>query len=140
MMEDSESDLDSIFDLSEDEKEESAAVASEPSPKIVVGARHMNQMKEILELDKFQRKKEAKIRKRKARKERKRQGAGSGVVETLASKKLGLVQPEIVSYVDYRKLKKPKVEVSTNSQKTVAADGGSQVEMTMDKARLAMLM
>ena len=140
-MEDSESDLDSIFDLSEDEKEESAAIASEPSPKKLVGARHMNQMKEILELDKFQRKKEAKIRKRKARKERKRQGAGAGVVETLASKKLGLVQPEIVSYVDYyRKLKKPKVEVSTNSQKTVAGDGGSQVEMTMDKARLPMFM
>ena len=134
-MGDSESDLDSIFDLSDDEKETVVPVES-ATPKVVVGVRHMNQMKELLELDKFQRKKEAKIRKRKARKNRKRQEAGLGVVETLASKKLGKVEAEIVSYVDYRKLKKPKVEGAIKSDKVSAGENmESRKEVSMDQAR-----
>ena len=135
-MGDSESDLDSIFDLSDDEKEETAVSRGSTTPKVVVGARHMNQMKELLELDKFQRKKEAKIRKRKARKNRKRQEAGLGVVETLASKKLGKVEAEIVSYVDYRKLKKPKVEGASKPNQVSAGENmGSRKEVSMDQAR-----
>ena len=135
-MGDSESDLDSIFDLSEDEKEENAVTTKKlTTPKVVVGARHMNQMKELLELDKFQRKKEAKIRKRKARKNRKRQEAGLGVVETLASKKLGNMEAEVVSYVDYRKLKKPKVEDTNRPDLVSVENTGGRKEVSMDQAR-----
>ena len=134
-MGDSECDLDSIFDLSEDEKEENTISKEPAAPKVVVGSRHMNQMKELLELDKFQRKKEAKIRKRKARKNRKRQEAGLGVVETLASKKLGKVEPEIVSYIDYRKLKKPKSENASKPDQASVESLGSRKEVSMDQAR-----
>merc|ERR1711934_1264385 len=135
-MGDSESDLDSIFDLSDDEKEETAVSRESTTPKVVVGARHMNQMKELLELDKFQRKKEAKIRKRKARKNRKRQEAGLGDVETLASKKLGKVEAEIVSYVDYRKLKKSKNEGASKPDQVSAGENlGTRKEVSMDQAR-----
>merc|ERR1719489_137922 len=96
----------------------------------------MNQMKELLELDKFQRKKEAKIRKRKARKNRKRQEAGLGVVETLASKTLGSkVEAEVVSYVDYRKLKKPKVEDANKPDQVLGENMGGRKEVSMDQAR-----
>ena len=136
-MGDSESDLDSIFDLSEDEKEETSIITRESTtPKVVVGARHMNQMKELLELDKFQKKKEAKIRKRKARKNRKRQEAGLGVVETLASKKLGSkVEAEVVSYVDYRKLKKPKKEDASKADQVLGENMDGRKEVSMDQAR-----
>ena len=134
-MGDSESDLDSIFDLSDDEKEETVTTKEQATPKVVVGTRHMNQMKELLELDKFQRKKEAKIRKRKARKNRKRQEAGLGVVETLASKKLGKVEAEIISYVDYRKLKTAKEEDPSKPCQLSDENMGGKKEISMDQAR-----
>merc|ERR550517_185223 len=78
---------------------------------------------------------EAKIRKRKARKNRKRQEAGLGVVETLASKKLGNVEAEVVSYVDYRKLKKSKVEDTGKPDQVSVENMGGRKEVSMDQAR-----
>merc|ERR1719319_1898060 len=50
-------------------------------------------------------KKEAKIRKRKARKARMKLEGGGEAIQTLASRKLGDPQVEVVHYTDYRRLK-----------------------------------
>lgn len=112
MFDDSDCSDDDEFD---DGFHETGLESKKPSAVVEVGAKHLQQLREILDLDAFQRKKEAKIRKRKARKAKKKAETGGGMIETLASKRLGLPPAEIVSYTDYRKLKNPK----TNSRPNV---------------------
>merc|ERR1719383_937353 len=111
------------------------AVSEAPKEKIVVGAKHLQQLREVLDLDTYQRRKEAKIRKRKARKAKKKAEAGGGMIETLASKKLGLAPAEIVSYTDYRKLKNNKScsEFKIDLTPEVKPVQQSGKEISMDK-------
>ena len=56
-------------------------------------------------------------------------------METLASKKLGNVEAEVVSYVDYRKLKKPKVEDASKPGQVLGENMDGRKEVSMDQAR-----
>jgi len=121
------------FDMdSADEAVEQVAVKA---VKKVVGARHMQQMREVLDLDKFQRKKEAKIRKRKARKARMKLEGGGEAIQTLASRKLGDPQVEVVHYTDYRRLKPGAKPVKEEQKEHVEAEEDRRKEVTMDQAR-----
>lgn len=126
-----------MFDDSDEFDVESADEAAEEvaakAVEKVVGARHMQQMREVLDLDKFQRKKEAKIRKRKARKARMRLEGGTAV-QTLASRKLGAPQVEVVHYIDYRRLKPGAKPVKEEQKEQVGVEDGRK-EVTMDQAR-----
>ena len=110
-------------------------------PKRVLGAKHLQEMREVLDLDKFQRKKEARIRKRKARKAKKKLETGGGLIQTLASSKLGQPAAEVVHYTDYRRLKKPKLTRDADESRQLRElvqrmEGGKEVkEVTLQQAR-----
>ena len=114
-------------------------------PKRVLGAKHLQEMREVLDLDKFQRKKEARIRKRKARKTKKKQETGGGLIQTLASSKLGQPAAEVVHYTDYRRLKKPKLTRDADESRQLRElvqrmEGGKEVkEVTLQQARYVVL-
>ena len=114
-------------------------VESRPEPRPVVGKRHLNDIKDMLNLDSYQAKLEKKRRKRKAAKARKRNQVASSTdaVQTVASKALGLTKaPEVVTFIDHKKRKK-----NSEKQEILQQNDENQKfkrkEMTLDDARFS---
>jgi len=88
-----------------------------PQKPVITGKKHLNDLKNMLELDTYQAKLEKKRRKRKAAKARKLgmsvTGNGEKIIQTLASKSLGVTEaPEVVTFVDHKKRSKSKTNQS----------------------------
>ena len=96
-------------------------VKKSPQKPVITGKKHLNDLKNLLELDTYQAKLEKKRRKRKAAKARKLglsvNSNGEKLIQTLASKSLGLTEaPEVVTFVDHKKRNKSKTNQSEDSQ------------------------
>ena len=122
--------------------EETQRKVEQSKPRKVVGARHLEELRQVLDLDTFQRRKEARSRKRKARKAKKKLETGTGIIQTIASKKLGQPVAEVVTYTDYRKLKKvkaaakdPEGQMLENLVKQVEQDIKEQGKGGMSKGK-----
>merc|ERR1712179_523191 len=100
------------------------------SPK-VTGVKHMNEIRDILELTKYQKKKLKKIRKRKEAKARKLGASQGGLIQTIASKSSGsIVAPEVVTFVDHKKKNKEgNLVVSENILPNEIEDNRKEVSM-----------
>ena len=97
-------------DFSEEESSFITAqrASSVPRKKIVVGKKHLTDLKNILGLDDYQAKLEKKRRKRLARKARKKGVTltSSDGIQTKASLALGITKvPEVVKFIDHKKRK-----------------------------------
>lgn len=130
-------------DYSEDEELgfPSQSIPQKPAAPVVTGKKHLNDLKNMLELDTYQAKLEKKRRKRKAAKARKlglsNTSQKDGIIQTNATKTLGLTSaPEVVTFVDHKKRNKSKQEGDTGISN--ADDRGSvanRKEITMKEAR-----
>ena len=131
------------MDFSDDDfsEDESVVVNSLPTPvqtkPKIVGKKHLTELKSILDLDSYQAKLEKKRRKRKAAKARKLGKANptsSGVIETLASRTLGLNHvPEVVTFIDHKKRNKDRL--NPNSGQNNSSYELNRKELTLDDAR-----
>ena len=130
-------------DFSEDEELRfpSQSNPQKPAAPVVTGKKHLNELKNLLELDTYQAKLEKKRRKRKAAKARKLGLSNTlqkdGIIQTNATKALGLTSaPEIVTFVDHKKRNKPKQAGDTGMSNAVERGIVSAgKEITMKEAR-----
>ena len=130
-------------DFSEDEEVGFPSQKDPPKPTapVVTGKKHLNDLRNMLELDTYQAKLDKKRKKRKAAKAQK-MGLSSlsqkdGIIQTNATKALGLSEsPEIVTFIDHKKRNKSKQADNTSTSNTderVSVSNGK--EITMKEAR-----
>ena len=104
-------------------------------PVVIPGKRHLDELKELLDLESFQKKKLKKAEKRKRAKARKKGSACSGAIETLASKEANCDSAEIVKFVDHKKRKKDQSGVEASVQPLVTRNTDGKKEISMKQAR-----
>jgi hypothetical protein len=134
-----------MFDESDESGDDSFDEGFEPAPRkdvppkgpaVVVGAKHIQQLRDVLGLDAFEKKRETRVRKKKAQKARRKLAASGGAaIQTIASRQAGQPAAELVAYTDYRKLKKlrGKAEVTEAERPGQRPPGGQEV--TLQQAR-----
>jgi len=126
-----------MFDFSESEDSDFDEVVDSPvvaqTAVKVTGKKHMNQIRDILDLTAYQKKKQKKIRKRKEAKARKLGMGGGLVIQTLASKVKGADAPEMVTFVDHKNRKKAKDKGPSENIPINIHD--NRKEVTMKQAR-----
>ena len=125
-----------MFDISESEDSDFDAAPKEEvlqvAPK-VTGVKHMNEIVDILELTKYQKKKLKKIRKRKEAKARKLGAKQGGAIQTIASRSNdSIFVPEVVTFVAHKKKRETEnLIVSEN----IPNEQDSRKEISMKQAR-----
>jgi len=126
---------DSDADSGSDIDQEQITTTVQNKSVVIPGKRHLDELKELLDLESFQKKKFKKAEKRKRAKARKKGSACSGVIETLASKEANCDTAEIVKFVDHKKRKKDQSGVEAPDQPLVSRNTDGRKEISMKQAR-----